>query len=475
MKVHFIYPDVDTMVFTGVHHGIASISAVLKSNGHQVSLHHITKKISKKEIIEEVKKMAPDLICFSSTTNQYPFVKLCSNWIKEENDIPILSGGIHTTLAPEEVISDKNIDMICIGEGEYPLLELSNNLEEGKSIDDIQNMWIKKGTKMIRNPVRPLISDLDSLPFPDYELFDYERILKITERRVSLMAGRGCPFNCTYCCNHALRKLYAGKGKYVRYRSVDNVLQQIELIAEKYKVRRIYFEDDTFTLSYKWIKEFCAKYSKRFDLKFECNARVETVNRELLKMLKIANCSTIHYGIESGNEWLRKNILKRANMTNAEIIKVFKITRELEIKTFSYNMIGLPFETPEMIEETIELNRLISPDYIVVFIYYPYSGTELWEICKKSGFLTKKHLTSYAKEESILNLPTLTHKEIKKYYAKFSVVALERWVQSDYPSLYYPFKITSFVLGGAKNRKFLTFLKYNNLGRTLFSIFRRGS
>jgi len=162
-------------------------------------------------------------------------------------------------------------------------------------------------------------------------------------------------------------------------------------------------------------------------------------------------------------------------MTNTEIIEAFKITREFGIKTFSYNIIGLPFETPEMIEETMELNKLILPDYIVVFVYYPYPNTELWEICKKSGFLTKEHLTSYAKEESILNLPTLTRKEIKKYYAKFSVVALERWVKSDYPSLYYPFKIASFALGGRRIRKFLTSLKYNSLRRTAFRIFRRWS
>lgn len=458
MIIHFIYPDIYTFGTGGVQQGVASISAVLKLNGHKTSLQHIIHKPSKKEFINEIKKISPDLICFSSTTNQYPFVKLFSAWIKEEEelDIPILSGGVHTTLSHEEVIADDNIDMICVGEGEYPLLELANNLEGGKTIDNIKNLWIKKDNKIIKNPLRLLISNLDDLPFPDYDLFGYGKVLARNNYTATFMAGRGCPFNCTYCCNHALRSIYQGKGQYVRYKSVEYILQEIESITERYDVKRIAFDDDTFTLSSRWTKEFCEKYSKRFDLNFSGNARVDVINKEKLLMLKNAGCDYIHFGIESGSEWLRKNVLKR-DITNEQIIKAFKNAHELGMKTYSYSMVGIPFETPEMIQETINLNKLISPDMIQVSVFYPYPHTELWEICNENGFLTEKYLTNYF-EKTILNLPTLTKKEVKKYYRKIDAMSLERSIQSNYPSLYYPFKITNFILRG-KTRKVLTFIR----------------
>jgi len=472
MNLHFVYPDVETAAAHDIQIGIASISAVLKSGGHRVSLSHITKFGSKSEIIREMKKYSPDVFCFSSTTNQFPFVKQISRWIKEEFDAPIIVGGIHATLSPQEVISCKSIDVVCIGEGEYPLLELVNNIDDGKPIDKIKNLWVKKGLNIIENPVRPLISNLDSLPFPDYELFDIQRVLKETEGRISILVGRGCPYTCTYCCNHALRKIYEGKGSYVRYRSVDNVFQQIEYLKNRYAISRIDFSDDTFTLSRNWIKEFTEKYSKRFGLGFTCNARIETINSELLRMLKNANCQVINYGIESGNEWLRKEILKRGTASNQDIIHVFKETRDTGIKTFSYNMIGLPFETHEMIEETIALNRKISPSYIMVFIFYPYPGTELWKICRENNFLTGDFSTSYAKPGSMLNLPNWKKEEILKYYDKFNKIAMETWVKSDYPNLLPLYKMLTFALGGSRTREMLTKLKYNN---SLRSIFRWGS
>ena len=172
MKIHFIYPDISTGVTHQVNLGLASISAVLKENQHEVTLTHLTKEPSKKDILKEVSQKSPDFVGFSSTTNQFHFVELISKWIKEEfSEIPIVVGGIHATLAPNDVIQNDNIDFVCIGEGEYPLLEL---LENGFDDREIQNVWSKER----KTSIRPLISDLDTLPFPDYDLFDMNSILK---------------------------------------------------------------------------------------------------------------------------------------------------------------------------------------------------------------------------------------------------------------------------------------------------------
>jgi radical SAM superfamily enzyme YgiQ (UPF0313 family) len=196
VKVTIIYPDIGTLSDNDIHQGIASISAILKSNGHKVTLLHITTEKTKHELLWLIKKNNPDLICFTSTSYQFSFVKLYAGWIKQNREIPILCGGIHATLSPYEVINDKNIDMICIGEGEYPLLDISNKLEADEPIDNIKNIWTKENGNIITNEIRPLIADLDTLPIPDYELFDYERIIRNMNGKYTLMAGRGCPFDC---------------------------------------------------------------------------------------------------------------------------------------------------------------------------------------------------------------------------------------------------------------------------------------
>ncbi|MFC1870562.1 B12-binding domain-containing radical SAM protein, partial [Chloroflexota bacterium] len=401
MKVHFIYADVSTYYYPGVHHGLASIAGVLKSHGHLLSLHHVKKEPSKKEILDIIRRESPDLIAFSAVTNQIGYVDTWSKWIKQEFSIPTICGGIHATLYPEEVIAFVGIDMVCRGEGEYPLLELADN----PARTDIANLWLKRNGEIIKNPLRPLISSLDDLPYPDYALFDCETILADRNGDFAILASRGCPFSCTYCCNHALRKIQEDKGKYFRLRSVDNVLRELELLTDKYPIRHLSFADDIFGVSRDWALEFCEKYPKKFALEFECNARADGIDEELLASLKRANCTQINMGVEAGNEWLRTEVLGR-KVPNEQMIKAFDSAHKFGLKTMSYNMIGLPYETPEMIKETINLNKRLAPDRIAIFFFYPYPGTELYEVCRREGFLSEKRSSSYV-SESVLNLPTI--------------------------------------------------------------------
>jgi len=408
---------------------------------------HVTKEISKKDLIYKVNRVKPDLIGFSSVTNQFPYMKLYAKWIKEEVDLPVVCGGIHATLSPEEVIACDDINVVCIGEGEYPLLELANRLESGKEYDRIENFWVRKEGTVIRNPLRPLISNLDELPFPDREIFPYEKVLRRRGGQADFLAGRGCPYSCTYCCNYAIRKIHEGKGRYVRIRSISNVLEEIKRVTDKYGslVKELSFDDDTFTLMHGWVKEFCEAYGKEFDHPFSCNARVDTVNKEVLAALKKAGCDIIKIGVESGNEWLRRNVLKRS-MTNEQIIKACKTAHDLGLKVHVFNMIGLPFETSSMIEETIELNRLIAPDRVQTSIFYPYPKTELYEICKEEGFLTDKYKKSYFDDGTTLNLPTLSQEQINMYYAKFKELAAESYIRTYHPKLKSTYNILKFIL-----------------------------
>ncbi|MBA7634924.1 Anaerobic magnesium-protoporphyrin IX monomethyl ester cyclase [subsurface metagenome] len=326
------------------------------------------------------------------------------------------------------------------------MLELANNWQQGgDDISNIKNLWFKKGGVVLKNDLRPLLSTLDDLPYPDYDLFDCAQVLKDRKGDFAVIASRGCPFSCSNCCNHALREAYKGKGRYFRVPSVDNVLEQIELLTKKYPIRSVNFADDVFALSREWALEFCEKYPRRFDLKFKCNVRADMIDEELLENLKRANCTEISMGVETGNEWLRMEVLDR-KMPNEQIINVFDAAHKLGIETLSYNMIGLPYETPEMVEETINLNKQIAPDHVAVFFFYPYPGTKLHEICSKEGFLTRSDSTSYI-SESILELPTITAKELDRLYAKFYRYAMQREMKSAHWVIRYPFRLIDYAFG----------------------------
>jgi len=455
MKVVFIYPDV-CMFSGGFQHGIGFISAILKEKAHQVSLIHLREKLTREDFLRELRKSNAELVAFSSVTNQFEYVPEMALWAKEEG-LPVIIGGIHATLAPEEVIRVPGVDFLCVGEGEYAMLELVNRLDKGESVREVKNIWSKADGKIRRNNPRGLVENLDSLPFPDRKIFDYRRILREGGWMAEFMVGRGCPFDCTYCCNHALKGIYKGNKRYVRMRSVENVIEEIRVVTEEYSVRKLNFHDDTFTLFPKWVAEFCEAYKKEFDLPFQCNIRADTVDAEMLKNLRDAGCEMVRIGVETGNEWLRFNVLNR-KITNRQIVEVFEKARELNLKTYSFNMVGLPYETPKMAEESLKLNERICPDYIQVSIFYPYPGTKLYELCEREGMLLKTNKRSYFEDGAAINSSYFPSSSIEEYYKKFKTFAFEVYMRSYYPHA-YPIYTLLKLFGEGRAEKILKFSK----------------
>ena len=413
MKITFIYPDLNLGKFNL---GVGYLSSVLKRNDHQTSLIHLKDYINQDTFRDILREKSPDLVAISSCTNMMSYAANLAHWSKKLfKDMPVICGGVHPTLCPEEVIAVDDIDMICLGEGEESLLELCDNLEDGKDITSIDGIWVKEKSTIHKNPIRSLVRDLDSLPFADRGIFSRDALFEDGFLDAGfVMVSRGCPYNCSYCCNQAFHQLYKDKGSYLRFRSVNNVIEEIKSLVNKYGFKTIIFHDDIMPLEKEWLRNFAQEYKLKINLPFICNMRVELADKESLGLLKSAGCSQICLGIESGNDFIRNKVMRRA-MSKKQIIEAFSLCRDLGIKRKSFNMVGSPSEDMSKILETIKLNVKINPDIIQVSIFYPYPGTELFDYCRTNNLITNKDLVSYF-DGSILSLPAMSQEQI--YFAR---------------------------------------------------------
>lgn len=442
MNVCFVYPDIEGAEHYGTrkyYHGIGYLSSMLKQNGHQTSLIYLAGLMGRDEFVRTLALRNPDLVAFSATTNQFPYARLYARYIKEEKpSLPIIVGGAHPTLTPEQTVLTPEFDYICVGEGEYALLELCNALETGAETRAIKNIWQRRDGNVVRNGLRPLLQDLAAIPFADREVFDFDEILRQDDGWVDMMAGRGCPYDCSYCCNPGLKTTFHGLGKYTRYRPVENVMDEIAALKKSYSFKTLNFQDDVFTLQHGWTRQFCASYRERgYTYPFWVNTRVERVeDEEIVKMLAEAGCRGIRVGLESGNEDLRRDVLKR-KMSNEAIRRTFSIVQKYGLETYTCNMLGLPGETTEMIQETIDFNRELAPTQFQFSVFYPYPMTELHDIVVEKGYYKDgEHTTSYYDKTSVLTLPALSKEQIAYYHDKFTELKRELWLKRRSPARY---------------------------------------
>ncbi|MFC2020402.1 B12-binding domain-containing radical SAM protein [Chloroflexota bacterium] len=417
-RIYFIYTNISSVYSTDrFHFGIASISSVLKQNGHKTRLFSIGEYKQIKSIFKELEEFRPDVVAFSAISTQFKHVQRITSEIKKSFDIMTICGGIHTTLVPDCLEESEGLDAIVMGEGEYPLLELANAIDSGEDRLDLKNFWFKKNGEIIKNELRPLISDLDVLPFVDRELFAQQNIIDTAGGLAGFMFSRGCPFKCTYCCNHTLSRLYQGKGKYVRFRGIESALAEIEDVTQKYRVTQLAFGDDTFTADTKWVIGFLAEYKKRFNYPFKCQVRPGTCSRETFQLLKEAGCYLVAIGIESGNPYILNEVMKRT-FTIEQIEETFRNAHEAGLKTIAGNILGIPGEDVGTIKDTINLNIKINPTSSVAGLFYPYIGTDLRKLCEEKGFKIKDVSDKFVERRDVaVELPTIKTNDLL-YYAR---------------------------------------------------------
>lgn len=410
----------------GMQFGVSYISSTLKADGHETCLLVLVNgdaKRNRQRVAAQINASRPELICFTSVFSQYGTIREAANFIKITwPDIFLLIGGVHATLQPDEVIADA-FDAVCIGEGEYPTRELCRQLQCRALPHGIANLWFKqRGGAIEKNRPREFIRDLDRLPFPDRALWE-PWLSDHNNHEIVVLAGRGCPYGCSYCCNAALRKV--APGRYVRNRSPENILAEITFLYERYPQRFFSFEIETLDCCRTWALELCGMLeefnaARPAPAAFAANYRVNprTIDEELFVALGRANFTTLNIGLESGSERLRRDVLKR-HYTNDDFFTVVSLARRHGMKIFLYNMIGLPGETREDHQETVRLNRQVQPDGHYTGIFYPYPGTELHAYCLNHGLLEKTTGENMERRRPAIRLPHFSGSEIARAHAWF--------------------------------------------------------
>jgi radical SAM superfamily enzyme YgiQ (UPF0313 family) len=330
----------------------------------------------------------PDIIAVSCLSIDFSFICDFLLHFKMKYKIPVIFGGIHAILNPEETISSQVCDIICTGEGENSLPLLLQTLENGKSLENVKGLWFKGDNKIIKNPAMPL-TDLKTLPFPNYEHFDPVHFYRPFDgnryKMLNYELSRGCPFKCSYCVNGVLQEKYKDLGNYHRNKDIKHSINELKHLVNKYNFDFIRFWDEDFTMiKTSYLEQFAQLYLKNINLPFLIYSRVDTVTEKKVIILKEMGCKTFAMGIESGNEYIRQHVMKR-KMTNKTIIDKFNLVKSFGIRTSAYNIIGLPYEDRDKIFDTIELNRIVNPDSFSVTYLEPYKGTPIRTMCEDQG------------------------------------------------------------------------------------------
>ena len=332
------------------------ISASLKQAGHEVSFIYDPMLFDDKvfinhprlakwcgcenKILKEVACLHPDLIGFTVVTDIFQWSIRLATRLKQKINVPIIAGGTHPTIAPGKVLEHDCFDMACVGEGEQPIVDLANSFSNGNYRYDIPNIWVKRNGEIIRNPLRPLLENLDLLPVPDRSIY----IPHMNNESLITMSARGCLFRCSYCFNNAVSKRYRGLGTYLRRKSPQAFVDEIATLVSQYGFKFVKIYDDIFTYDSNWLKDFATLYPKKVGLPYFCLGHPKYLQEEQISILKASGCAWVQVGVETFNANIRKSVCERYD-SNEQILQMFEFFDKYRLAFEPDHILGLPGES----------------------------------------------------------------------------------------------------------------------------------
>ncbi|NOZ71230.1 MAG: radical SAM protein [Chloroflexi bacterium] len=439
MKIAFIGPKWNEMVNAYPSLGLGYLAAVSEQEGHEARIFdfglHPERPLS--EEVQDVIDYRPDLIAFTSMTTSFASVEETAAMLKDALGVTTIIGGPHATTLPQLTLENPNFDYLIYGEGEEVFRDFIRALDNHTHTwEGMTGLWYKQDGHVINGGERRLISDLDALPYPARHLFQLEQYPLYApngEQMVTVLSSRGCPYNCSFCFKGIVGRTY-------RQRSPENIADELETIMHQYGVRNFYFIDDLFTIDVRRLDQILDHFIQRnMDIRWRCLARVDRVNPELLRKMYKAGCRQIHYGIESGNEEVLKRTAKHIRLD--QVREAVRWTEEAGIHSKGYFILGLPGDTEETIEETIEFAASLDLSEAMFSIATPMPGTQLWnELLRKhpeteynADFTKSYYYNSYTSEIApFMNVSDVDDEVLSGYTIK----ARERFIEEKKRRLY---------------------------------------
>lgn len=394
--------------------GFGLVASCLERANHEIRCWVVCPETSLDRVAHEiVDEFQCEMAAATAVSTQFPLIaQLCQQIKALRPSIPILLGGVHASVRPEECLHDPSIDAVCVGEGEDVAVAWANTLARGAQPSGIVGLWTKAPgrSEVERTPPAPFREDLDELPLLNYR--HWERWVDPEDCSLRVVIGRGCPYSCTYCSNHAIRRVQTGR--YVRFRSPGNVLSEIRMLTERFpNANSIYLEIETIGASIPWALQLCESLAlfnaeRKQPIRFRANLAVTTQLvrqeerlREFLAACRRANLRSLNVGLESGSERVRRDILRRPPYTNADMIRFCSLAREYGISVALYLLVGVPTETPAEAVQTSEVARACDPANIDESIFYPYPATRLHEISAELRLMDPDHLPVMAERSRV--------------------------------------------------------------------------
>jgi magnesium-protoporphyrin IX monomethyl ester (oxidative) cyclase len=428
--------------------GLMYIAAVLEKAGHKVEILDAFMSNSSfwkigdttyvgmpyTKIREEIKRRKPAIVGVTNpfTSQVENAIKVCNIAKEVDRNILTVVGGPHVTAVPVEFLEEaKSVDIAVIGEGEYTMLDVVRAHERRKKLSDVPGIAYRKGSTVVLNSPRPLLENLDELPYPAYHLVDMEQYLNpkrieyrsFKERAISMITSRGCPFNCCFCSVHL------HMGKMFRAHSADYVVKHIEHVVNKYRVKNIFFEDDNLTLDTKRFEAICDRIiEKNIRINWETpnGVRADCLTSSLLKKMKRSGCQSVFIGIESGDQFVLDKIIGKS-LRLKDVMRVVKTCKKIGLKTGAFYIIGFPGEKKENMATTVDFALALRKEFDVgmhLFIATPSVGTRLYEESKQKGYI-RENLTSRAFAEArqprglpLIETEDFTPREVKEIASK---------------------------------------------------------
>lgn len=395
--------------------GLLALATYLDKYGYKVSLIDASvDNLSLLELIKKIKELNPDLVGISAmSVNIGQTFSLADEIKKYNSDIKVIVGGIHPTVMSEHTLSNKNIDIAVVGEGELTVIELLSALKNDSDLSQIKGLAFRRGPEVVVTERRPLIVNLDELPIPLYHLFDLKKYKSPYAKRmpfISMVRSRGCFYSCTFCGNP---KMF---GQTFRTQSPERTIKEIDYLVRQFGVKEISFKDTELTLDRNLEKLCDLLIAKNYDLIWTCNGRVNNINENLLKKMKLAGCYSLTFGVESGNQDILNKMKK--GITLDQVRKAVALTKKAGLQIVTNFMIGNAYDTKETIEQTIDLAVELDTDYAYFGFTTPFPGTELREQAVIHNWIMDYSMEAIRYDDLMMNATSLSTTELKTYLDK---------------------------------------------------------